>query len=100
MLMIVFYMEILLGYLILQSDLDTISLWSVKCLIGLNFNKCSVLSITLKRNSCFHDNNILGTTLMRATSNDYLCVTISSDLSWLKHVKKIETRLAEHLVYL
>ena len=40
---------------ILQNDLDTISSWSEKWLMELNINKCSVLSITLKRNFIFHD---------------------------------------------
>ena len=40
------------------------------------YNKCSVLSITLKRNSIFHDYNILGATLKRVTNHDYLGVTI------------------------
>ena len=55
----------------------------------LNINKCSVLSITLKRNSIFHDNNILGAMLKRVTNNDYLGVTTSSELNWLRHVKTI-----------
>ena len=38
---------------ILQNDLDTISSWVEKWLVELNINKCSVLSITLKRNSIF-----------------------------------------------
>ena len=66
----------------------------------LSINKCSVLSITLKRNYIFHDYGILDTTLMRVTNHDYLGVTISGDLSWLRHVKKIIIRLAEPLVYL
>ena len=64
----------------------------------LNINKCSVLSITLKRNSIFHDYDILGATLMRVTNHDYLGVTISSDLNWLRHVKKFLIRQAEPLV--
>ena len=71
---------------ILQNDLDTISSWAVKWLMELNINKCSVLSITLKRNSIFHDYNILGATLRRVTSHDYLGVSISSDLSRPRHV--------------
>ena len=55
----------------------------------LNINKCSVLFITLKRNSIFHDYDILGTTLMRVTNHDYPGVAMSSDLNWLRHVKKI-----------
>ena len=73
---------------ILQNDLDTISSWAEKWLMELNINKCSVLSITLKRISIFHDYSILGTTLKRVTNHDYLGVTISSDLKWLRHVKK------------
>ena len=54
----------------------------------LNINKYSVLSITLKRNSIFHYNNILGAMLSRVTNHDHLGVTISGDLNWLRHVKK------------
>ena len=65
----------------------------------LNINNCSVLSITLKHNYIFHDYNILGAMLKRVTNNDYLGVTTSSDLNWLRLVKKIVIRLAEALVY-
>ena len=53
----------------------------------LNINKCHDLSITLKRNYSFLDNNILGATLKRVTNHDYLGVTISSDLNRHRHVK-------------
>ena len=42
---------------ILQNDLDTISSSAERWLMELSINKCSVLSITLKRNSIFHNNN-------------------------------------------
>ena len=63
----------------------------------LNINKCSVLSITLKRNSIFHDYNILGATLRRVTIHDYLVVTMSSDLNWLRHVTKISNKASRTL---
>ena len=66
---------------ILQNDLDTISIWAEKWLMELTINKCSVLSITLKRNSNFHDNNILGGGHKRDTNHDYLGATISSCLN-------------------
>ena len=66
----------------------------------LNINKCSVLSITLKRNSIFHDYDMLGATLKRVTNHDYLGVTTSSDLNWLRHATKFLIRQAEPLVYL
>ena len=59
-----------------------------KWLMELNINKYSVLSITLKRNSIFHDYDVLGATLRQVTHHDYLGVSISSDLNWLRHVKK------------
>ena len=72
---------------ILQKNIGAIFSWSEKCLMELNINECSVLSITLKRNSIFHDHTILGATLSRVTNHDYLGLTISSDLNWLRHVK-------------
>ena len=63
----------------------------------LNINKCSVLSITLKRNSIFHDYDILGAMLMRVTNHDYLGATMSSDLNWLRHVKKFSNKASRTL---
>ena len=63
----------------------------------LNINKCSVLSITLRRNFIFHDYNILGATLKRVTNHDYLGVTISSDLNWLRHVTKLSNKASRTL---
>ena len=63
----------------------------------LNINKCSILSITLKRNSIFHDYDILGETLRRVTNHDYLGITISRDLSWLRHVTKISNKASRTL---
>ena len=54
----------------------------------LNINKCFVLSIASKRISNFHDYDILGASLTRVPNYDYLGVTISSDLNWLRHVIK------------
>ena len=73
---------------ILQNDLDTISSWAEKWLMELNINKYSVLSITHKRNSIFHDYNIPGATPKRFANHDYLGATISSDLNWLRHVRQ------------
>ena len=81
----------------LQNDLDTISSWTVKWLMELNINKCSVLSITLKRNSIFHDYDILGATHRRVTNHDYLGISISSDLNWLWQVKKNSNKASRTL---
>ena len=82
---------------ILQNDLDTIFSWAEKWLMEVNINECSVLCITLKRNSIFHDYDILGAMLKRVTNHDYLGVTISSDLNWLGHVTKISNKASRTL---
>ena len=84
-------------HVILQNDLDTISSLAERWLMELNINKCSVLSITLKHNSIYHDYNILGATLKRVTNHDYLGVSISSDLNWLRHVTKIYNKASRTL---
>ena len=58
------------------------------------------VSIKLKRNSSFHDNNVLGTTPKRATNHDYLSVSIPNYLNWHRNAKEFQTRLVEPLVYL
>ena len=82
----VLYINIQNDQVILQNDLDTISSWDEKWLMELNINKCSVLTITLKCNAIFHDYDILGAMPKRVTNHDYLGVTISSDLNWLRHI--------------
>ena len=62
-----------------NESLCPISTWCMSLLYKF------FLSISLKR--IFHDYNILGTTYQRAKNRDYLGVTISSDLNWLRHVK-------------
>ena len=68
---------------ILQNYLDTISSWAEKWLMELN--------------SIFHDYGILGAMLKRVTNHDYLGVTISSDLSWPRHVTKIYNKASRTL---
>ena len=86
--------------LILQNYLDTMSSFDEKWLMELSINKCSVLSTTLKRNSIFGDNDILGATHKWVANHDYLGVTTSSDLNWLRQAKIYIIRLEEPLVYL
>ena len=84
-------------HIILQNDMDTISSWTEKLLMVLNINKYAVLSVTLKHNYGFHDNNTLGIMLNPVTNHDYLGVTISSDLSWLSHVTKVSNKASKTL---
>ena len=85
---------------ILQSYLDTFSLWFDKWLMEQNINKCSILSITIKRNYCIYDDNIDGIAHMRVSNHDYFDIAISIDLNWLMHIIFYIARLAVSLVYL
>ena len=80
-----------------QNDLDTISSWAEKWLMELNINERSVLLITLKHISSFHDSNIHSTTSMMVTNHDYLGVTKSSDLNRIRHVTKISNKASRIL---
>ena len=59
----------------------------------------NVLSSLLHSNVIlsFHDNNILGALLKRVTNHDYLGITISSDLNWLKHATTISNKASRTL---
>ena len=65
-----------------------------------NINKCFVLSITLKRNSIFHDYDILGAMPKRVINHDYLGVTMSSDRNWLWHVNFLYDKASRNLGFL
>ena len=74
-----------------------ISSWDEKWLMEPSINKSSVLSFTLKCNSIFHYNNILGAMLKQVTNHDYLGVIISSDLNWKMHITKIYNKASRTL---
>ena len=72
---------------ILQEDLDKLQKWERDWLMQFNLDKCEVVRITNKRNPLMHKYYIDGTQLQTVKDAKYLGVTISSDLSWNKHVE-------------
>ena len=85
---------------LLQEDLDKLQKWERDWLMQFNPDKCEVIRITNKRyllinKYCVHD-----TELLSFKDTKYLKVTVSSDLSWSKHVENTIKKATTSLNFL
>lgn len=70
----------------LQNDLDCLQGWSEAWHLRFNSSKCEVLTVTRKRNPISYDYMIDCQSLVLATSQKDLGVTITKDLKWNTHI--------------
>ena len=84
----------------LQEDLDGLLKWEEDWKMQFHPEKCIQLSITLKRKPVETDYMMRNHQLEKCNSAKYLGVTISSNLSWSKHIEAITSRSFSKLAFL
>ena len=84
----------------LQQDLDRLQEWEKKWQMAFKAEKCEVLCITNKENTIQHNYFIHGQKLAIKSDSKYLKVTISSNLSWTKHVNNISKKANSTMAFL
>ena len=82
----------------LQEDMNALSQWSACKHLNFNPDKCKFMIVTRKRNQVHSPILLLnGHAITRVFHYKYLGVTLSSDLSWSKHVHDLCTRAKKML---
>ena len=84
----------------LQEDLNRLAQWEATWHMAFHPEKCQVISITRRRKVLKHTYLLHGHPLAHVDSAKYLGVTITSDLSWNKHVNNIATKANHTLSFL
>ena len=80
---------------LLQQDLDRLQEWEKKWQMACNADKCEALHLTKKKHPFQQNYFIHGQKLATKSEAKYLGVTISSDLSWSKHVANISKKASK-----
>ena len=83
----------------LQQDLNTIFAWADKWQMSFNASKCQlhVLTITHKTKPKLHNYTVSNQLIEKTYDRKYLGVTISSDLTWKKHIASIRSKASSTL---
>ena len=76
----------------LQQNLDAAARWESDSLMAFHPNKCSVLSVTKKKQPIQHNYIIHNHILESVSSAKYLDITVQSNLKWDKHINDITSK--------
>ena len=77
---------------ILQEDLNRLANWETKWLMEFNPSKCQILSVTRKKCPIKFPYKLHNEALENVKSAKYLGITITSDLSWNKHIATVTSK--------
>lgn len=84
----------------LQSDIDSLSSWENDWKMDFNITKCSVVSIHRKRSPIVHQYLLHQTPLKHIDHTSYLGLTLTSNLSWNKHIDSISSKANKTLGFI
>jgi heme oxygenase len=76
----------------LQEDLDKLAQWGKDWHMQFHPAKCTVLTVTNKRNPIVAEYTIRGQLLAAVTSAKYLGVTITDKVNWSQHIDSITNK--------
>ena len=77
---------------ILQEDLNRLAIWETKWLMKFNPSKCQILSVTRKKYPIKFQYKLHNEALENVKSAKYLGITLTSDLSWNKHIATVTSK--------
>jgi hypothetical protein len=84
----------------LQEDLDKLAQWGEDWFMQFHPAKCTVLTVTNKRNPIVTEYTIRGQLLAAVTSARYLGVTITDKVNWSQHIDSITNKANRTLGFL
>ena len=84
----------------LQEDLDKLAQWGEDWYMQFHPAKCTVLTVTNKRNPIVTEYSIRGKLLAAVTSARYLGVTITDKVNWSQHIDSITNKANRTLSFL
>jgi hypothetical protein len=71
------------------SDLNNINLWCQEWELELNLSECTSVHFVQKLSNQHHTYTVNGINIKTSEKVTYLGVTLTSDLSWGKHIRNI-----------
>ena len=77
---------------LLQQDLDRLHQWTIKWQMQFNTNKCHSMKFSMHRNTTTTKYHLGGSFLTYVEDYPYLGLTLSSNMSWTKHINGATSR--------
>ena len=84
----------------LQKDLDALDVWANNWGMSFNTKKCYTMPVDRNKSQTPHVYSLNGTALGSVTSEKYLGVLISQNMSWSPHISSVSTKANQKLGFL